>query len=162
MEHEQDPSQPPQAPSGGPENPSGTGILLAPGVRVRDDAIKINFVRSSGPGGQNVNKRSTKAQLRIAVDDIPLDERPRARFIRLCRSAITNAGELIIESDQTRSQGRNKDACMAKLKEIIQRALVEPKLRKATKPTKGSIRRRIEAKKQRAQTKQRRKPPEHP
>lgn len=162
MEHEQDPSQPAQASSEGSENPSGAGIVLAPGVQVRDDAIKITFVRSSGPGGQNVNKRSTKAQLRIAIDDIPLDQRPRARFIRLCRSAITNAGELIIESDQTRSQARNKAACIEKLKEIIQRSLVEPKQRKATKPTKGSIRRRIEAKKQRAQTKQRRKPPEHP
>lgn len=127
---------------------------------VASDAIRITFVRSSGPGGQNVNKRSTKAQLRISIEDIPLDDRARDRLVRLGRSAINTNGELVLAADDTRSQSRNRRACMDRLREIIMRAMIEPRARKATKPTKGSIRRRLEAKKHRAQTKQRRRPPD--
>jgi len=134
--------------------------LLAPGVVVELDAIRITFVRSSGPGGQNVNKRSTKAQLRINLDDIPLDDRARARLIRLGRSAINASNELVLSADDTRSQSRNRRACMDRLREIIMRAMIEPKARKATKPTRGSIRRRLEDKKHRSETKQRRRPPD--
>ena len=116
-------------------------MTLAPGVVVPSDSIRITFVRSSGPGGQNVNKRSTKAQLRIAIDDIPLNERARTRLIRLGRSAINSQGELLLSADDTRSQSRNRRACMDRLREMIMRALIEPRARRATKPSKGSIRR---------------------
>lgn len=135
-------------------------MTLAPGVVVASEAIRITFVRSSGPGGQHVNKRSTKAQLRICIEDIPLDDRARARLVRLGRSAINANGELVLSADDTRSQSRNRRACMDRLGEIIMRAMIEPRARKATKPTKGSIRRRLEAKKHRSETKQRRRPPE--
>ena len=139
---------------------TGSGVTLAPGVIVKGDAIHISFVRSSGPGGQNVNKRSTKAQLRIAIDDLPLSDRARVRLLRLGRSMINSQGELLLSSDETRSQSRNRRACMDRLREIIMRAIIEPKARKATKPTRGSVRRRLEEKKQRSQTKQRRRPPD--
>lgn len=156
MEHDSDPDSRPSL--GKPS--SGTGIALAPGVRVPAQSIQITFVRSSGPGGQNVNKRSTKAQLRIRIDDIPLNDRAHARFCRLARGAINSVGELVLSADDTRSQSRNKKACMDRLREIVMRAMIEPKSRRATKPTRGSIRRRLEDKKRRSETKQRRKPPE--
>lgn len=156
MEQEPDPVS---GPSGGSE-PQKSGVVLAPGVHVSAAAIQITFVRSSGPGGQNVNKRSTKAQLRIRVDDIELNTRAHARLCRLARGSINAAGELVLSADDTRSQSRNRQACMNRLREIIMRAMVEPKARKATKPTRGSVRRRLEAKKHRSETKQRRKPPE--
>ncbi len=138
----------------------GSGVVLAPGVVVDRDVIHMTFVRSSGPGGQHVNKRSTKAQLRIRIDDIPLDDRARARLVRLGRSAINTNGELVLSADDTRSQSRNRRACMDRLCEIIMRAMIEPRARKATKPTKGSVQRRLEAKKHRSETKQRRRPPD--
>ena len=155
-----DPENNGQHPPASPTNRSKSGVLLAPGVWVDPNAIVISFVRSSGPGGQNVNKRSTKAQLRICVDAIPLSERARARFMRLGRNAINADNELVLSADETRSQSRNRRACMDRLREMVMRSLVEPKARRATKPTKGSVRRRLENKKQRSETKQRRRPPE--
>ncbi len=142
-----------------PPPPEGSGITLAPGVRVHRHDIEITFVRSSGPGGQNVNKRSTKAQLRIALGQIPLSERAMKRLRRLAGNAVTAGDELLIEADETRSQSRNKNACMDRLRELVARATIEPKQRRATKPTKGSIRRRLESKTKRAEKKRLRKPP---
>lgn len=139
--------------------PPGTGIVLAPGVRVNKSDITISFVRSSGPGGQNVNKRSTKAQLRIALAHIALSERAMKRLRRLAGSAVTSNDELLIESDETRSQSRNKAACLDRLRELVARAVIEPKQRRATKPTKGSIRRRLDTKNKRSETKRLRRPP---
>jgi ribosome-associated protein len=141
------------------KGPPGSGIILAPGVRVKQSAIEISFVRSSGPGGQNVNKRSTKAQLRIALHEVPLGERAMRRLRRLAGNSITTADELLIESDETRSQARNRRACMDRLRELVALSVIEPKQRRATKPTKGSVRRRLESKNKRAQTKRLRKPP---
>gem|GEM_PF-367957 len=156
LEHESNPSRTPKSRLG----TSNSGVLLAPGITIDPSAISVRFVKSSGPGGQNVNKRSTKAQLRIQIDDIPLPVRARTRLLRLARGIINDKGELVLSADDTRSQSRNKQACMDRLKEIIMRSMIEPKARRATKPTKGSVRRRLENKKQRSQTKQRRKPPE--
>lgn len=139
--------------------PRRQGILLAPGVRVREQDIEIGFVRSSGPGGQNVNKRATKAQLRVALGAIPLSDRAMSRLRRLAGSAVTSGDELLIERDETRSQARNRRACMDRLKELVARAVIEPKQRKATKPTKGSVRRRLDSKSRRSETKRLRKPP---
>lgn len=156
-----DPENNDQRPPASSLNRSKSGLLLAPGVRVDPNAIVISFVRSSGPGGQNVNKRSTKAQLRVCIDDIPLNDRAHARLLRLARSAINSNNEMVLSADDTRSQSRNRRACMDKLREIIMRSLIEPKARKATKPTRGSVRRRLEAKKKRSETKQRRRPPDN-
>jgi len=139
--------------------PRSSGTLLAPGVRVRDEDISITFSRSSGPGGQNVNKRSTKAQLRIALSAIPLRDRAMMRLRRLAGNAINTNDELLIERDETRSQSRNRRACMDRLRELVSRAVIEPKQRRATKPTKGSIRRRLDSKSRRSETKRLRKPP---
>lgn len=135
-------------------------VRLAPGVFVRDDDLTFRAVRSAGPGGQNVNKRSTKVELRIAIDAIPLDRGARTRLARLAASRLTDAGEIIITADEERSQRRNRDAALARLRELVARALVRPKPRKPTRPTRGSVERRIREKKQRAETKRlRRRPP---
>ncbi len=139
--------------------PRPTGTLLAPGVRVRNEDITITFARSSGPGGQNVNKRSTKAQLRIPLSAIPIDERAMSRLRRLAGSAINSNDELLIERDETRSQSRNRRACLDRLCELVARAVIEPKQRRATKPTKGSVRRRLDNKSRRSETKRLRRPP---
>lgn len=150
-------------PSPHPERPRkpavGSATQLAPGVRVRDEDICITFVRSSGPGGQNVNKRSTKAQLRIALGAIPLNDRAMARLRRLAGASVTASDELIIERDDTRSQSRNRRACMDRLRELVARAVIEPKQRRATRPTKGSVCRRLDGKSRRAETKRLRRPP---
>jgi len=143
----------------GGSTPHQSGAQLAPGVRVRDEDIQISFVRSSGPGGQNVNKRATKAQLRIALSSIPIDERAMKRLRRLAGNSVTSNDELIIEADETRSQSRNKRASIDRLRELVARAVIKPKQRRATKPTKGSIRRRLDAKTRRGETKRRRRPP---
>jgi len=143
----------------GNEHPKG-GISLAPGVVISEDHLRVVYVRSSGPGGQNVNKRSTKAQMRVEVDQVPLNDRARARLLGLGGQYLNSNNELMIESDETRSQSRNRKACLDKLRDLVMRAVIEPKIRKKTKPTRGSVRRRLEAKNQRSQTKKRRRPPE--
>jgi len=149
----------PDPPSQKPATTPGT-VILAPGVAIREELLRCSFVASSGPGGQNVNKRSTKAQLRVLVDELGLNERARRRFDRLAGSSINSEGEVVIQSDSTRSQAQNKKACIDKLKDLVLRAVVEPKKRRATKPTRGSIERRIGAKKRRGETKRRRRDPD--
>ncbi|MGV6813718.1 MAG: alternative ribosome rescue aminoacyl-tRNA hydrolase ArfB [Phycisphaerales bacterium] len=144
----------------GVNRPVEYGVSLAPGVIVRAEDLTLSYVRSSGPGGQNVNKRSTKAQLRIEVGRIPLDHRAKAWLLEHGRAYLVGDEVLLIESDETRSQSRNRQACMDKLRALVVRALVVPKVRRATKPTRGSVRRRLEEKKQRSETKRRRRPPE--
>lgn len=142
----------------GARTPEG-GEDLAPGVRVPADALRWSFTRSAGPGGQNVNKRSTRAELRIALEAIPLAPDAQRRLARLAGSRLTDEGELIITNEETRSQRRNRDACLERLRELVVRALVKPKPRRKTKPSRGSVERRLEAKSQRSQIKRRRRPP---
>lgn len=141
---------------------SGSGVEIAPGVSVPGGVLRFTFVRSSGPGGQNVNKRSTKAELRVALADLPISHAAAARLVRLAGPAgarVTDDGEVLLTSDEMRSQRQNRDACLDRLRLLITRALVAPKPRRPTKPTKGSQRRRVESKRQRGETKQRRRKP---
>ncbi|MEM9373210.1 MAG: alternative ribosome rescue aminoacyl-tRNA hydrolase ArfB [Planctomycetota bacterium] len=138
-----------------PENPHH-GVPLGPGIYVPESSIRVVFVRASGPGGQNVNRRATKAQLRVHLDDIPLAPGAGARLRRMARGLINAEGELLIQDDSTRSQGRNRDACIDRLRELVMRAMVPPKVRRKTRPTKGSIQRRLDEKKRRSETKRRR------
>lgn len=147
-------------PSSSPPPKQPGSVNLGPGISVREELLRCSFVASSGPGGQNVNKRSTKAQLRVLVDDLALNERARRRFVRLAGSSMNNEGEVVIQSDASRSQAQNKKACIEKLRELVLRAVVEPKQRRATKPTRGSIERRISAKKRRGEQKRRRMGPD--
>ena len=138
------------------DQPVGTEI--APGVRVPEAALRFTFTAASGPGGQNVNKRATKAALRIAVSDLPLSERVRGRVRRLGRGWLTGEdGELLIMADEHRSQRRNKEACLERLRALLVRAMVPPKPRIATRPGRGAIERRLREKREQSQKKNRRR-----
>ncbi|MEM0984061.1 MAG: alternative ribosome rescue aminoacyl-tRNA hydrolase ArfB [Planctomycetota bacterium] len=132
---------------------------LAPAVRAQPGAVRFEFVKSSGPGGQNVNKRSTKAVLRVALADLVARPSVLKRIEQQAGPWLTESGEILIEADEHRSQKRNKEACEERLRALLVKASAEPKRRIATKPSRGSVRRRIEAKKHRGEIKQRRKPP---
>jgi len=123
-------------------------------ISIDEREIEESFVRSSGPGGQNVNKLSTAVQLRFDVRHSPsLPNDVRARLERLAGSRLTRDGVLVIIAQSHRTQGRNRDDALHRLLELIRRAAVAPIKRRPTKPTRASRERRIEAKKRHARTK---------
>lgn len=131
------------------------GIELAPGVRVEPAAVRVRFVRSSGPGGQNVNKVSTACELRMSMAVLEPHLRPSAfaRMRSLLGSRLTDAGEIVIVGDEHRTQERNRTAVLDRLRQLIVAAMVEPKPRKKTKPTRAAKLRRLEGKRRRSDIK---------
>lgn len=140
--------------SGDDHGPSG--VRLAPGVVVPRDCLRFTFVATSGPGGQNVNKRATKCQLRVALAALPISPGASRRLAALAGRQLTDDGEILIACDDNRSQERNRAECVARLGGWVAQALVSPKPRKPTKPTRGSRERRLTEKKRRSDTKRRR------
>ncbi|HEX5106444.1 MAG TPA: alternative ribosome rescue aminoacyl-tRNA hydrolase ArfB [Pirellulaceae bacterium] len=129
-------------------------LQISPSLTIPDDELRFSFARSSGPGGQNVNKVSSKAVLHFAVAASPtLPDDVRGRFLERYASRITNAGEIVIHSDEFRDQPKNIQSCLDKLREMLLAVLRPPKKRRPTKPTKGSKVRRLKDKKARSQLK---------
>lgn len=129
-------------------------------IRIPEAELTEDFVRASGPGGQNVNKVATAVQLRFNVRNSPsLPEDVRARLLRLAASRINRRGELVIEARRYRSQERNRADARQRLARWIERAAHPPRPRKRTRPPAAAKRRRIENKKARSRTKALRKPP---
>lgn len=131
----------------------GHGVRLAPGVEVPEAVLRFAFTTSGGPGGQNVNKVATRSVMRVALADLPLRDWQLARLRELASHLVTSDGELIISSGEHRSQSRNKDECLERLGELVRAAMVRPKVRRATKPTRGSKERRLSEKKRRGDMK---------
>ena len=115
--------------------------------------IDIAFVRASGPGGQNVNKLATAAQLRLDTRRIALPEDARARLTRLAGQRMTKDGVIVIHAQRFRTQERNRADGIDRLLELLREAMVRPTPRRATKPTFGSKQRRLEGKKRRGNIK---------
>jgi ribosome-associated protein len=131
-------------------------------IRIPHAEFTLTFVRSSGPGGQNVNKVATKAQLRWNVSGSPsLPDSVRQRFLEKYRRRVTVDGELVMTSQRYRDQKRNADDCLEKLREMLTAVATPPKPRKKTKPSRGAIERRLREKRERGSRKQSRRRPEH-
>lgn len=129
-------------------------------IRIPDDEFEWSFVRSGGPGGQNVNKVASKAVLRWDLAASPsVPEHVKARLRTLQRRRITTAGELILNSQLFRDQERNREDCLEKLRAMLLQASVVPKRRRPTKPTRGSREARLQAKRRRSAAKQARQRP---
>jgi ribosome-associated protein len=132
-----------------------TALMVNSRLRIPLDEFEFSYARSSGPGGQNVNKVNSKALLRWPVRTSPsLPEAVRQRFLSRYDNRVTTEGDLLISSQRFRDQGRNVEDCLEKLREMLMEAAVAPVRRKRTRPTRGSIQRRLDSKRRKSEKKQ--------
>ncbi|MFI4889016.1 MAG: alternative ribosome rescue aminoacyl-tRNA hydrolase ArfB [Steroidobacterales bacterium] len=132
-------------------------LIITPQIVIGDEELEWKFMRSSGPGGQNVNKVSSAVQLRFLLgNNTTLPPSVRQRLRRIAGGKLIDDGSILIAARSERSQEQNRREALGRLAEMIGQALVEPKIRKKTRPTRASKERRIEAKKKRGTTKRQR------
>ena len=131
---------------------------LAPGVSIAPGSLRWQATASSGPGGQHVNTTMSAVLVHIPLYAIHgLDEGARQRLIRLAGRRYNQEGDIVLRADEYREQPRNRLALEARIVALIRQALVVPRKRKPTKPSRGAVERRLDAKRQTAQRKQRRR-----
>ena len=129
-------------------------IQVTPTIALDESELTLEFIRASGPGGQNVNKVATAVQLRFDVANSPsLTDDVRERLMRLAGRRMTKDGVLIIEARRFRTQEQNQQDAIERLVELVRQAAKKPRVRRKTRPTLASRRRRLEAKRRRSQKK---------
>ena len=131
-------------------------LRISRDLTIDEDDLDISFVRASGPGGQNVNKLATAAQLRFDTRRITLAEDVAARLDRLAGQRMTKDGVIVIHAQRFRTQERNRADAIDRLVELLKEASIRPTPRRATRPTLGSKHRRLEGKKRRGDVKAKR------
>lgn len=125
---------------------------------IPESELRFTYVRSSGPGGQNVNKVNSKAVLRWNIQASgSLSDAAKARFLQLFPSRINADGEVILSSERYRDQIRNREDCIEKLNAMIKSAMTVPKRRKPSKPTRSSLQKRKETKRRHSEKKKMRR-----
>jgi ribosome-associated protein len=138
----------------------GNAVRLGGGCSVAAEALDFTFVRGGGPGGQHVNKSATRVALQWNVRTTrALRDDQRERVLTKLASRLDTDGVIRIVAGEFRSQQQNRRAALERLQQLVARALVVPRPRRATKPTFGSVQERLSGKRQRSQTKQQRRRP---
>ncbi|MGD0750655.1 MAG: alternative ribosome rescue aminoacyl-tRNA hydrolase ArfB [Anaerolineales bacterium] len=132
---------------------------LTSGLTIQENELIFSFVRSSGPGGQNVNKVATSAQLRFDVRNSPsLTAEMKERLARLAGNRMTNDGTLVIEAKRYRTQEHNRADALLRLEVLLEKAAIQPKIRHATRPSLRARLMRVATKKKRGAVKKLRRP----
>lgn len=132
-------------------------IQVTPHICIDESEFELEFIRSSGPGGQNVNKVSTAVQLKFNINSSTLNPKIRQRLIKLAGRKVTKDNIIVIEASAYRSQEKNRSDAISRLIALVQQAAVEPKPRRKTKPTLASKHKRIESKKRKGDKKKMRR-----
>jgi ribosome-associated protein len=128
-------------------------IEITPSLAIDERELQFEYIRASGPGGQNVNKVATAVQLRFDVRASSLPEDVKARLIHLAGKRITNEEMLVIEAKRFRTQEQNRFDATERFVELVKKAGIKPKARRKTKPTAASQEKRLQSKKQRSKIK---------
>lgn len=128
-------------------------LEITPTFQIDERELQFDYIRASGPGGQNVNKAATAVQLRFDVNNSSLQEEAKARLTRLAGKRITSEGILLIEAKRFRTQEQNREDALQRFVGLVRKSLVQPKARRKTKPTKASKEARLKAKKRKGDIK---------
>jgi ribosome-associated protein len=128
-------------------------LEITPSIKIDERELQLEFIRASGPGGQNVNKVATAVQLRFDIFGSSLSEDVKNRLISIAGKRVTNEGTLVIEARKFRTQEQNRDDVIQRFVELVRKAAVKPKPRRKTKPTQASKEARLKEKKRRAEIK---------
>ena len=132
-------------------------LIVSDRIAIPDEELEWKFIRSSGPGGQNVNKVASAVQLRFLLPrNASLSAAVQSRLRRLAGQRLIDDGSILLTARAERSQEQNRRAALERLADLVRAALIEPKVRKKTRPTRASKERRIDSKKHRAGTKRQR------
>ena len=128
-------------------------IQITPALQIDESELQFDYIRASGPGGQNVNKVATAVQLRFDINASLLPDSVKHKLIKLAGNKVTNEGVLILEAKRFRTQEQNREDAIRRFVELVHKSTIKPKSRIRTKPTKSSREKRIKEKKQRGEIK---------